>query len=96
MKEGQDLNKHINLFKALVHDLERINIILNEEDQALLFLDSLLDSFDYFVTMLIRGKTMLKFNEVVKDLQSHVAIKKGGSGSSTLTSEGLVAKAGSE
>lgn len=32
MKEEQDLNKHVNLFKVLVHDLERIDVILNEEN----------------------------------------------------------------
>ena len=38
--KGQDLNKHINLFDALVHDLERIDGILDEEDQALLLFAS--------------------------------------------------------
>lgn len=32
MKEGHDLNKHINLFKVLVHNLKRIDVILEEED----------------------------------------------------------------
>ena len=96
MNERQDLNKHINLFKALVHDLERNDVILDEEDRALLLLASLLDSLDHLVTMLIFGKTTLKFNEVVKDFQSHEAMKRGGSGSSTSTNEGLVDKGGDE
>ena len=59
-----------------MHDLKRINAILDEEDQALLLLVSLPDSYDHFVTKLIFGKTMLGFNEDVKDLQLHVAMKK--------------------
>ena len=38
MEEGQDLNKHINVFKAIVHDLERIDVVFDEEDRALLLL----------------------------------------------------------
>ena len=77
MKEGHYLNKHINVFKAIVHDLERIDVVFDEEDRVLLLLTSLPDSYDHFVTTLIFGKTTLKFNEVVKDIQSHVAMKKG-------------------
>lgn len=61
-----------------------------------MLLVSLLDSFDHFVTMLIFGNITLKFNEVVKDLQSNMAMKREGSWSSTSTSEGLVAKGNSE
>lgn len=86
------MNKHIILFKALVHDLERINVILDEEDRVLLLLALLPDSFDHFVTTLIFDKTTLKFNEVVKDLQLHMVMKRGGNGSYASTGEGLVAK----
>ena len=59
MKEGQDLNKHINLFKAqLMHDLDRIYVILDEEDRALLLLALLPDSFNHFVTTLIFGSAL--------------------------------------
>ena len=68
MKKGQNLNKNINVFKAIVHDLEGIDVVFDEEDRALLLLASLPDSYDHFVTTLIFGKTTLKFNEVVKDL----------------------------
>ena len=68
--------------------------MFDEEDRALLLLASLPDSYDHFVTTLIFSKTALKFNEVVKDLQSHAVMKKGGSGSNSLSSEGLVAKSG--
>lgn len=57
MTEGQDLNKHINLFDVLLHDLESIDVVFEEEGRALLFL--LLDSFDHFVTKLIISKTTL-------------------------------------
>ena len=77
-----------------MHDLERISVVFDEEDRALLLLTSLSDSYDHFVTTLIFGKTTLKFNEVVKDLQSHMNMKKGGSGSSSSSSEGLVANSG--
>ena len=66
------------------------------KDRALLLVASLPNSFDHFVTTLIFGKIMLKFNEDIKDLQSHVAMKRGGSESSILTGEGLVAKGCSE
>lgn len=59
-----------------------------------MLLASLPDSYDHFVTILIFGKTTLKFNEVVKNLQLHVAMKKRGSEFSSSPSEGLVAKSG--
>ena len=49
-----------------MHDLERVDVILEEEDRALVLLASLPGSFDHFVTTLLFGKTMLKFNELSK------------------------------
>jgi hypothetical protein len=63
MKEGKDVMKHINTFNALINDLNVIDVQVSEEDRALLLLASFLDSYEHFVTMLMFGKTTLKFNE---------------------------------
>lgn len=97
MKEGGDMMKHINVFNALINDLNRIDVQFSEEDRALLLLASLPDSYEHFVTTLMFGKTTLKFNDVMQDIISHVAMKKkngSGGGSSSSQSEGLVAKVG--
>jgi hypothetical protein len=76
MKEGEDVMKHINIFNALINDLNRMDVQISEEDQALLLLASLPDSYEHFVTTLMFGKSTLKFNEVVQDIISHVTMKK--------------------
>jgi hypothetical protein len=76
MKEGEDVMKHINTFNALINYLNRIDVQVSEEDRALLLLASFPDSYEHFVTMLMFGKTTLKFNEIVQDILSHVTMKK--------------------
>ena len=76
MKEGEDVMKHINIFNALINDLNWIDVQISEEDQALLLLASLPDSYEHFITTLMFGKSTLKFNEVVQDIISHVTMKK--------------------
>ncbi len=76
MKEGEDVMKHINIFNALINDLNRMDVQISEEDQALLLLASLPDSYEHFVTTLMFGKSTLNFNEVVQDIISHVTMKK--------------------
>ena len=72
MKEGEDVMKHINIFNALINDLNRIDVQISEEDRALLLFASLPDSYEHFVTTLMFGKSTLNFNEVVQDIISHV------------------------
>ncbi|GMY32996.1 F-box/RNI-like superfamily protein [Fagus crenata] len=63
MKEGEDVMKHINIFNALINDLNRIDVQISEKDRALLLLASLPNTYEHFVTTLMFGKSTLKFNE---------------------------------
>ena len=95
MKEGEDMMKHINIFNALINDLNRIDVQFIDEDRALLLLASLPDSYEHFVTTLMFGKSTLRCNEVVQDIQSHVTMrKKEGGGDGYSHNEGLTARDG--
>ena len=46
MEDGANLMKYLNVFKVLLDQLGRVDVKIEEADQALLLLTSLLDSFE--------------------------------------------------
>jgi hypothetical protein len=41
MAEGSDLSQHINLFNQIISDLRRVDVKFEDEDKALMLLNSL-------------------------------------------------------
>lgn len=68
MREGSDLNDHINEFCRLTTQLLNIDVKLEEEDKALLLLSSLPESLSTLQTTLLVGKSTLSVDDVTSAL----------------------------
>lgn len=55
IKEGKDLIKHLNIFKEILDQLNKVDVKTNEEDKTLL-LASLINFYDNFVEIDIMWK----------------------------------------
>lgn len=64
MKTGTTLKDHVDEFNKLILDLENVNIILKDEDRALILLSSLPDSYEHFVDTLLYGRQSLTLKDV--------------------------------
>ena len=66
MGEGSDLSQHINMFNQIIGDLKRVDVKLEDEDKALMLLNSLLTSsmYENLVTTLTWGKETLELEDV--------------------------------
>ena len=58
MTDDLDLSQHINVFNQIISDLKRVDVKFEEEDNALMLLNSLPASSTYenLVTTLMWGK----------------------------------------
>ncbi|GKC59699.1 hypothetical protein Tco_1087297 [Tanacetum coccineum] len=63
MHPGKSQSKYINEFHKLVGDLKTIDIVISDEDQALLLLTSLPSSYDNFVETLLYGWDIVKLED---------------------------------
>ncbi|KAJ8619719.1 hypothetical protein MRB53_028248 [Persea americana] len=93
MEEGCDLMEHTNTFNKIISNLLRLDVKFDDEDRSLLFLNSLSDSYEHFMTTLFYGKETLNFEEVTQDIISNAARRKPSKGDSH--AEGLLVKEGS-
>ena len=59
MAEGSALDQHINVFNQIISDLNRVDVKFEEEDMALILLNSPPESYDNLVTTLMWGKETL-------------------------------------
>lgn len=71
MGEGANLMEHMNVFSGLIDQLAKVDVKIEEEDQALLLLTSLPDSYENIITTILYGKNTLKMEEVESTLLSH-------------------------
>ena len=76
MEDGANLLKHLNVFKGLLDQLGRVDVKVEEEDQALLLLTSLPDSFEHIVTTVLYGKDTLQIGEIESALLSYQKMRK--------------------
>lgn len=56
---------HLNESNRILTELSTINVKIEQEDKALLLLNSLPTSFDHIITTLLFWKETLKFDEVI-------------------------------
>ena len=63
MKEGL-LCDHLDDFKIIILDLKNIDIEVDDEDQALILLCSLLDMFDNFINSMLYGQDTISLTNV--------------------------------
>ena len=69
MKGGIFISDHINNYKKLLADLTNLNVVIEDEDKALILLSSLPDEgYETFVLTLINRRTSLSYNEVITAL----------------------------
>ena len=70
MKDGTTLKDHVDEFNKLILDLENVNIVLEDEDRALILLSSLPDSYEHFIDTLLYGRQTLTLKDVKNALES--------------------------
>src|SRR5436189_6251118 len=58
MAEGTPILQHLNDFNKIVSDLLALEVKMEEEDKALIFLSSLPSSYDHLVTILYGMETL--------------------------------------
>jgi len=63
-KKGTSMNEHLNDFNKMIADLKNLDVEINDEDKALLLLNSLSDTYEHLVTTLLYGKENIKFIDV--------------------------------
>jgi len=78
MSEGTNLNWHVNVFNQIISDLKWIDVKFNNEDEALMLLNSLPFSLTYenLVTTLIWEKETLLLKKIISVLLSFNLRKK--------------------
>ena len=91
MKDGVAMKDHVDEFNKLILDLENVNIILEDEDRALILLSSLPESYEHFVDTLLYGRQTLSLKDV-KDALESKDLKKRAELKDQNNAEGLVAK----
>ena len=82
MAEGSALDQLINVFNQIISDLNRVDVKFEEEEMALILLNSLPESYDNLVTTLMLGKETLELEEITGALLSFNQRKKASNGSS--------------
>ena len=70
MKEGRNLQGHIDNFNKLIVDLSNIGVEYDNEDKALVLLYSLLKSYEMLVDILQHGRETISVEEVVGSLRA--------------------------
>ena len=92
MAEGSDLSQYINVFNQIIDDLKRVDVKFEDEDKALMLLNSLPTSsmYENLVTILTWGKKSLELEDVTRALLAFHQRKKNIDENSQ--GEGLVVK----
>ncbi|VFQ61495.1 unnamed protein product [Cuscuta campestris] len=80
MEDEDTLVGHMNVFNGLIDELKRVDVKINEEDQALLLLNSLPDSYEVYVDTILCGKDTITLEQEQSALLSFDAKRKDKAG----------------
>ncbi|WRX24614.1 zinc finger protein [Theobroma cacao] len=80
MEENGDLMKHMNEFDGIIYQLKKVDVKVEEEEKALLFMASLPDSYGVFVESLVCGMDTITLKQAQATLMSREARKKSKEG----------------
>ena len=58
------MNDHLDGFNKIISYLQGLEVGINDEDKAILFINSLSESYDHLTTMLIHGNENVTFDLV--------------------------------
>ena len=71
MKKGCSINEHLNRYTKLLTDLVNVDVEVDEEDKAVILLNSLpVEEYELTLT-LINGRKSLNYNEVSAALANY-------------------------
>ncbi|VFQ86876.1 unnamed protein product [Cuscuta campestris] len=80
MEDEDTLVEHMNVFNGLIDELKRVDVKISEEDQALLLLNSLPDSYEIYVDTILCGKDTITLEQAQSALLSFDARRKDKAG----------------
>ena len=70
MTENKSVQEQLDVFNKLIQDLENIDVEISDEDQALMLLCSLPNSYDSFKDTLLYGRDSLSMEDVQSALSA--------------------------
>ena len=90
--EGISMSEHLDNFNKIIADLQNLDVEIDDEDKALLVLNSLPDSYEHLITTLLYGKEEIKYVEVSNTLMNNEVRKKDKEVYRDSTSEALTVR----
>jgi len=76
MKEEIAVLEYLNFFNKVISELLAVDVKINEEDNALMLLNSLSKLYDYIVTIMLYDKETIILEEIMSTLLSNDIRKK--------------------
>ena len=77
MKKGCSVNEHLNRYTKLLTDLVNVDVEVNEEDKAVILLNSLLvEEYETFTLTFINGRRSLDYHKVSSVLANYETRRK--------------------
>ncbi|KAJ8625128.1 hypothetical protein MRB53_033658 [Persea americana] len=70
-RQGIFMTEHLDDFNKIIADLMNIDVKIDDDDKALLLLNSIPDSYDHFTHTLINRKTEVKYDVVSATLMNN-------------------------
>ncbi|KAL7212405.1 hypothetical protein ACSBR2_015150 [Camellia fascicularis] len=75
-REGISISIHLNAYNKILADLQNLDVAIEDEDKALLLLNSLPDTYNHLITTLLYGKDEICFKNVSSSLINNEYSKK--------------------
>ncbi|KAG2687294.1 hypothetical protein I3760_09G044700 [Carya illinoinensis] len=91
-REGISMSEHLNNYNQILADLLNLDVKIEDEDKALLLLNSLPDTYEHLITTLLYGKEKISFEDVSSSLISNEYRRKDKQVHQDTSSETLTAR----
>ncbi|KAL7219791.1 hypothetical protein ACSBR2_012785 [Camellia fascicularis] len=91
-KKGISMKEHLNNFNKILTDLKNLDVQIDDEDKALLLLNSLPDTYDYLTITLLYGKEKIKYVDVSNALVNNEFRRKDKSANRDSASKALTVR----